>query len=234
MRIAFTGNRAVAAECLDWLVKIQVEVIHLFLEPCEMRGTLLRSKAPDAQIHEASTINDDLSLFEDLDLLVSVMSNYIITQEVLDVVRGVNLHPALLPFNRGNCPNVWPLIDGTPAGVTLHHIDAGIDTGDIIYQEEVSVLPSDTAETLYDRLLKAMPIAFRKGWSFVGKPGRSQGVGTVHKTEELSLLDLKAEDMPTLNKLRARTFPPYQGARFTKGGKAYHVNVTIEEVDPWR
>lgn len=50
----------------------------------------------------------------------------------------MNLHISYLPWNKGADPNFWSCIDGTPAGVTLHHIDAGVDTGDIIAQALMS------------------------------------------------------------------------------------------------
>ena len=44
----------------------------------------------------------------------------------------LNLHTGYLPWNKGAYPNVWPILDGSPAGVTLHRVDAGIDTGPIL------------------------------------------------------------------------------------------------------
>ena len=57
-----------------------------------------------------------------------------------------------LPFNRGKKPNVWPIIEGSPAGVSMHYIDSGIDSGKIISQSKIDVEIIDTAKTLYDKI----------------------------------------------------------------------------------
>jgi len=47
----------------------------------------------------------------------------------------INLHIAYLPYNRGAHPNFWSFIENTPAGITIHKIDKGIDTGHIIFNK---------------------------------------------------------------------------------------------------
>jgi methionyl-tRNA formyltransferase len=49
----------------------------------------------------------------------------------------LNFHPSLLPFNRGKHPTFWNIIEEAPYGVTIHFVDEGIDTGDIIFQKEI-------------------------------------------------------------------------------------------------
>lgn len=56
----------------------------------------------------------------------------------------INLHPSLLPEYRGMAPQHWPIINGeSKTGVTVHYVDEGTDTGDIILQEEIELLPTD-------------------------------------------------------------------------------------------
>jgi len=73
------------------------------------------------------------------DLVVSYSYRHIIKQDVLDTLpdKFINLHIALLPYNRGADPNAWSFLDETPKGVTIHIIDKGIDTGPILCQREV-------------------------------------------------------------------------------------------------
>ena len=66
-----------------------------------------------------------------------------------------------LDFNKGKKPNVWPIIEGTPAGVALHFIDENIDTGPIIARKEVLIEPTETAYSLYHKLIDEK--AQRKG-----------------------------------------------------------------------
>lgn len=67
-----------------------------------------------------------------------------------------NIHFSLLPAYRGMYTSAWPILNGEAySGVTLHRIDSGIDTGDIIYQEKVCVRNTDTCRDLYLKYLKS-------------------------------------------------------------------------------
>ena len=92
------------------------------------------------------------------DIGLSVLLGYILAPEFLSrFARGaVNLHLAYLPYNRGSNPNVWSIVERTPAGATLHWMDAGVDTGDIIAQATTDVAADDTGEThSYEKVLLA-------------------------------------------------------------------------------
>ncbi|GGL05671.1 formyltransferase family protein [Planomonospora parontospora] len=97
---------------------------------------------------------------------VSLFFAHIFTPALMKAFpRGiVNLHPSLLPYNRGRQPAVWSIIDGTPAGVTLHMVDEGIDTGPVLAQQEVQVRPHDTGSSLYRRLEEAAVELFLRSW----------------------------------------------------------------------
>ena len=70
--------------------------------------------------------------------------------------RIINIHPSLLPRHRGLRAWEQALAAGdSVAGCTVHYVDEGLDTGDIIAQAEVDVLPGDTAETLHARIQEA-------------------------------------------------------------------------------
>lgn len=71
----------------------------------------------------------------------------IIRNDVIDSIRlgGVNIHASLLPRNRGCNPMQWAIINGeNETGVTLHRVDSGLDTGDIIDQLKIQIELSDT------------------------------------------------------------------------------------------
>lgn len=72
--------------------------------------------------------------------------------------RFINVHLGLSPDYRGSGTNVWPLINGEPeyVGATFMHIDAGIDTGDIIHQIRARVVEGDTPHTIGNRLIMDM------------------------------------------------------------------------------
>lgn len=89
------------------------------------------------------------------DAIIVVGYGRLIPQWMLDLPRlgNINLHASLLPKYRGAAPIQWALANGeTVTGVTTMLIDAGLDTGDILLQQELPIAPDDTAETLAPRL----------------------------------------------------------------------------------
>lgn len=144
----------------------------------------------------------------------------------------VNLHPGMLPWNAGANPNVWPLVDGSPAGTTLHVMNEVIDDGDLIAQREVPVSPADTAATLYAALMEASFDLLVEVWPTIRDRERRPmpSGGTRHRTAELASLDLTEADLPVLDRLRARTFAPW-GAELEREGRRWRVRVEIEPVD---
>jgi methionyl-tRNA formyltransferase len=173
------------------------------------------------------------------ELSVSVLFDYILRPEFLSLFRRgcFNLHPALLPYNRGQYPNVWSIVERTPAGVTLHRMDEGIDTGDIVGQCEVPVSLSDTGETLYRKLERAGLQLFSEMWprlasgNISSKPQPSGG--TQHRTRDVERIDLIDLDRQYTGRelidiLRARTFPPYRGAYFMDGDRRVYMRLAFE------
>ena len=70
--------------------------------------------------------------------------------------RVINIHPSLLPKHRGLRAWEQALAAGdSEAGCTVHYVDEGVDTGEIISQSKVDVLPGDTPETLHARIQEA-------------------------------------------------------------------------------
>ncbi len=68
--------------------------------------------------------------------------------------RMLNVHPSLLPKHRGLHPHRQVLADGSPeTGCSVHFVDAGMDTGKVIAQRALPVLPGDTEESLAERVL---------------------------------------------------------------------------------
>jgi methionyl-tRNA formyltransferase len=86
------------------------------------------------------------------ELIVLAFVTEIIPKAIIDIpkYKAINYHPSLLPRYRGGSAINWAIINGeTETGVTIHYIDAGIDTGDIILQERVPIYPQDTVASLY-------------------------------------------------------------------------------------
>jgi methionyl-tRNA formyltransferase len=89
------------------------------------------------------------------DAIIVVGYGRIIPQWMLDLPRlgNINLHASLLPKYRGAAPIQWAIATGeTVTGNTAMRIDAGLDSGDILLQQEIAIAPNDTAETLAPKL----------------------------------------------------------------------------------
>ncbi len=85
------------------------------------------------------------------DVFVVCSYGKILPQVVLDIPSrlALNIHPSLLPKYRGAAPLNWQLINGEEyGGLTIFRMDAGMDSGDIVWQERSSIGLNETAETL--------------------------------------------------------------------------------------
>ncbi|MBN2438616.1 MAG: formyltransferase [Deltaproteobacteria bacterium] len=95
------------------------------------------------------------------EMVFSFYYRHMIREEILRIapLGAYNLHGSLLPAYRGRCPVNWVLVHGeTQTGVTLHHMVRKADAGDIVGQRVVSIVPDDTALTLYGKLCGAAGI----------------------------------------------------------------------------
>ena len=136
----------------------------------------------------------------DVDLTVSYTYQYIIEDDIIALLNNniVNLHNSYLPFNRGASPNLWSIIDGTPSGVTLHYIDKGIDTGDVISQEIVRFDKEETLRTSYLILDRKAKEHFKKmfmiynDWPQLRK--KVLGKGSFHKDSDLESVRSKIDN----------------------------------------
>ena len=89
------------------------------------------------------------------DLIIVVAFGQILRKNVLDIPRwgAINIHSSLLPKYRGAAPIQWALLkDEEKTGLTIMRMDEGLDTGAILFQEEVPILKDETAGHLHDRL----------------------------------------------------------------------------------
>jgi methionyl-tRNA formyltransferase len=244
----YLANSRLARDIARWLAGINQRPIAVVVHPAEKakyREEIIEACGVPAdrvfdgsRLREAETFAAIRAL--GADMCVSVLFDYILRPEFLSLFPrgGFNLHPALLPYNRGQYPNVWSIIEGTPAGVTLHRVDAGIDTGDIVEQRSVSVSPEDTGETLYRKLEQAGSELFREVWprlvagDITLKPQPS-GVGSYHRTNDVDRIDQIELDRQYTGRelidiLRARTFPPYRGAYIVSEGRRIYLSLTLD------
>ena len=246
MRVLFLGNNRVAWRVASYLAEHE-EIVGLVLHPPERRkyGDEILSAthvAPSA-VFDATKLDrpDVLEAVRGLrpDIGVSVYFGYIVRRSFLDCLpQGcLNVHPAYLPYNRGAYPNVWGIVDRTPVGATIHYMDEGVDTGDVVDQVEVPVDPTDTGGTLYRRLEQACVELFERTWPKVatGRAARTlqpRDGGTFHRVRDAESLDEIRQERTyvareLLDIIRARTFPPYPGAYFVHEGRKIYMRLQL-------
>jgi len=97
---------------------------------------------------------DRLRTYE-ADVFIVAAFGQILSREILDLPSYgcLNIHASLLPRYRGASPIQHVIIDGEErTGITIMQMDAGIDTGDILYQKEIPIDRQDTYQSLYGKL----------------------------------------------------------------------------------
>ncbi len=167
MRIAYFGYADIGANCLSSLLNagVAVEVVFTHPEQQEVRSgykpksvaTLAEKFAIPLLVVEADEEDIVLKTLQEIhpDMLVSVNWRALFTGEMLDIPRhgALNVHGSLLPKYRGNAPVTWAIINGeVKTGATVHYIDTGMDTGDIITQNQVEITAHDTIGTVLEKL----------------------------------------------------------------------------------
>jgi methionyl-tRNA formyltransferase len=249
VRIIYCANNFVGWEILSWLKEREENIVGLVVHAPEKQtfGEEISSvfNFPDDKIFYGNSLDErkTINAIRNLkpDIAISVYFGYIFKKPFLKLFpKGcINLHPALLPYNRGAYPNVWSIIEGTPAGATLHYINEGIDSGDIISQKQIAVNIIDTGETLYHRLESASIELFKETWPEILAENIqpvSQNIheGTSHKINDVDKIDeidlnrnYNAGEL--INILRARTFPPYKGAYIIQNQKKIYVNIQLSD-----
>jgi methionyl-tRNA formyltransferase len=162
----------------------------LFLGPADSPVMKFLIQAGEDVLQTVDRIDAAFAQASSCEFLVSYGYRHILKPEVLELFpnKAVNLHISLLPWNRGADPNFWSFVEDTPKGVTIHFLDEGVDTGDIIAQEEVSMESHDTLTSSYERLHQAITELFRQNWLDI-RAGRSKrfqqkGGGTVHRSRD--------------------------------------------------
>jgi len=112
-------------------------------------------------IIENSELNSNIFLNDvkhyDPDLFISVACPIVFKEDLIMIPKlgSINVHNALLPRYRGMLPSFWQLYCGErEAGITIHKIDKGIDTGDVIVQHSVPIYPQESLDHLITRTKK--------------------------------------------------------------------------------
>jgi methionyl-tRNA formyltransferase len=165
------------------------------------------------------------------DAIIVVGYGRIVPQWMLDLppLGNLNLHASLLPKYRGAAPIQWAIAHGEEVtGVTTMRIDAGLDTGDILLQEEIEIGPGDTSETISPPLadigadLMVVTLRGLQAGTLAARPqDDSKATLAPILQKEDGRIDFNLSAHEVYNHLRG--FQPWPGAFTTFRGKGLQV-----------
>jgi methionyl-tRNA formyltransferase len=241
LNLVFCGTPRFAVPTLEGLVAAGFRVHLVVTQPDRPKGrglefvgspvkdAALRLNLPITQPDRIKTNDEFRAELTALkpDAIIVVGYGRIIPQWMLDLppLGNINLHASLLPKYRGAAPIQWVIANGeTITGVTTMRIDAGLDTGDILLQEQLPIGPDDTAETLAPRLASI-------GANLTVETLRGLEAGRVHPRpqdnskaslapilkKEDGLVDFSRSASEICNRIRG--FQPWPGAHTKFRGK---------------
>ena len=168
MRLVFMGTPEFAVTALKQIVDAGHEVVSVYTQPDKPKG---RSGKPAPSPVKQFAVDKNIPVLQPVklreaenaeqlrslapDMIVVAAYGQILSEEILNIPRlgCVNIHASLLPKYRGAAPIERSILDGeAKTGVTTMMMAKGLDTGDILEQAETEILPTDTGESLTERL----------------------------------------------------------------------------------
>jgi methionyl-tRNA formyltransferase len=235
MRIVFMGSPDFAVPSLDALVEAGHDVVAAYAQPPRPAGrgkadrkTAVQERAEELgiEVRTPRTLRDEeqQGLFRALDADLAVVAAYglILPKPILEAPKGgcINVHASLLPRWRGAAPIQRAILAGDErSGVTIMHMDEGLDTGPMLLKRELDIRDR-TAGQVTDELAKLGAQALID-WLDHPTPAEPQpNVGVTYaskidKSEALIDWAKPAEDIER----QVRAFNPVPGAWFEADGE---------------
>ncbi len=168
LKVAFAGTPEFAAVALDALIASEHDVVVVLTQPDRPAGrgrklapSAVKQRALDAGIpvQQPPSLRDEAAQAElaavGADVLVVAAYGLILPQAVLDMpaMGCLNIHGSLLPRWRGAAPIHRAILAGdAQTGVCIMQMNAGLDTGDVLLERQLTIGEDETAAQLHDRL----------------------------------------------------------------------------------
>jgi methionyl-tRNA formyltransferase len=245
MRILFCGTPHFAVPTfIHLLAQPDIEIAAVITQPDRPRGRgheISSSPVKEAAIaanipvHQPEKIRspEARDLLQRLapDCIVIIAYGQIIPAALLNIPRlgWINLHASLLPKYRGAAPINWAIANGeTQTGLTTMRIDAGMDTGGVLLQEEMDVAPEETAPELTESMAEAgapLMVETLRGVATGKLIARPQNDGEATYApllkKEDGRIDWSRPAQEIYNRMRA--FAPWPGAYTSFRGQTCHL-----------
>lgn len=169
MKIVFMGTPDFAEKSLEAIYNSGHEILAVVTNPDRPKGRGMKmvsspvkefAISKNLKIYQPEKVRNNVEFIEEIkalqpDVICVVAYGKILPKEILDIPRlgCINVHGSLLPKYRGAAPIQWAVINGEKVtGVTTMYMDIGMDTGDMILKEEVSIGEDETTGELWDKL----------------------------------------------------------------------------------
>ncbi len=167
LKVVFMGTPEFSLNILNALI-INTKVIGVVCQPDKLVGRKKELASPPIK---TLALQNNIPVFQPLkikkdyqdilnlkpDIIITCAYGQILPKEILDYPKYgcINVHASLLPSLRGGSPIQRAIINGDKeTGITIMHMDLGMDTGDIISLAKIPIEDSDTYQTLHDKLSK--------------------------------------------------------------------------------
>ena len=233
MRIAFAGTPAFAVVALQALVDARFDIALVLTQPDRPAGRGLR-ESPSAvkqlglrygmTVAQPQTLRNEEVLAQLFAIAAQAMVvaayGLILPSVFLDLFPAgcINIHASLLPRWRGAAPIQRAILAGDrETGISIMHMEQGLDTGPVYLARTIPILPDDSAGSLHDRLaalgarciVEALPQIASGALAPVPQP--AAGISYAHKiTKPEAAIDWQRDSLEVDRQVRA--FNPFPGA----------------------
>lgn len=247
--VVFMGSPDFAVKALEALIKSPDYDVKLVvsqtdkpqgrkqvLTPPPVKVTALQNNIP---VYQPKTLRTG-EAYEKIsethpDFIVVSAYGKILPQTILDIPKYgcVNLHGSLLPKYRGAAPIQWSVLSGDKkTGVTSMLMNAGLDTGDILFTSETEIGENETAGELFDRLADLCPDlllrtlkALEEGTVTPVKQKEEDATYVTVLNKEMAVIDWNEDDYKILNKIRGLN--PWPVAKTIFNGKTLKIYTAL-------
>ena len=164
-RVVFMGTPEFSVPVLEMLIE-KTDVVLVVTQPDSLVG---RKKELTFSPVKKTALKNNIEVFQPIkikedynriietnpDIIITCAYGQIIPQELLDFpkYKAINVHASLLPKYRGGAPIHWAIINGEEkSGITIMYMAKGMDSGDIIKQNEIMITSTDNVGTMHNKL----------------------------------------------------------------------------------
>ena len=171
LNIIFMGTPDFAKESLEAIYEKGHNIVSVVTNPDKPKGRGMKMIASPVKefaisknlpIYQPTTVKNNTEFIKEIqaqnpDIICVVAYGKILPKEILEIPKYgcINVHASLLPKYRGAAPIQWAILNGeTLTGVTTMYMDTGMDTGDMILKETVTIGEDETTGELWSRLSK--------------------------------------------------------------------------------